>query len=91
MTIKTAVSMAALVLTLGAAPQAMAQTTPAPQRAPNAEQAPAAKAPVAGQILAQDANTVLAKQGLAQSDIIAKECLQFPAIFLVSIQLRTRA
>ena len=60
MTLRTAVSLAALTVALGFAPEAMAQTPPA-QRAPAVE---APKAPVPGQILVQDANTVLAKQDL---------------------------
>jgi hypothetical protein len=47
----------------------MAQTPPA-QRAPAAE---APKAPVAGQILVQDANTVLAKQDLIGQTVYAPD------------------
>ena len=58
MTLKTAVSVAALAVALGVAPEAMAQTAPA-ERTPGTE---ATKAPVPGQILMQDANTLLAKE-----------------------------
>ena len=51
--------------------EAMAQTPPA-QRAPSAEPA-APKAPVAGQILVQDANTVLAKQELIGQTVYAPD------------------
>ena len=57
MTLRTAASLAALTIALGLTPQAMAQTAPA-ERKPAAE---APKAPVAGQIVTQDANTILAK------------------------------
>jgi hypothetical protein len=59
----------ALSIALGLAPQAMAQTPPA-QRAP-AETAP--KAPVPGQILVQDANTILAKQDLIGQTVYAPD------------------
>src|SRR5262245_59971644 len=60
MTLKTAGSVTALRFAIGHGAPAMTQTPPA-QRPP-AEAAP--KAPVAGQIVVQDANTVLAKQDL---------------------------
>jgi sporulation protein YlmC with PRC-barrel domain len=63
MTLKTVVSMAALAIALGFTPEAMAQTTPA-ERAPAAE---AQKTPVAGQILVQDANTILAREFIGQT------------------------
>ena len=69
MTLRTAVSVAALTVALGFAPNAMAQTPPA-QRAPAAE---APKAPVPGQILVQDANTVLAKQDLIGQTVYAPD------------------
>jgi hypothetical protein len=72
MTIRTAVSVATLMIALGIAPQAMAQTPPA-QRAPSAEPATPPKAPVAGQILVQDANTVLAKQELIGQTVYAPD------------------
>ena len=72
MTLRTAVSLAALTIALGFAPEAMAQTPPA-QRAPAAEPATPPKAPVAGQILAQDANTVLAKQDLVGQTVYAPD------------------
>ena len=62
-------SLAALALALGAAPEAMAQTSPV-QRAPAATQP---KAPVPGQILAQDANTLLAKGELIGQTVYAAD------------------
>ena len=69
MTLKTAVSLAALTVALGFAPHAMAQTPPV-QRAPAVE---VPKAPVPGQILVQDANTVLAKQDLIGQTVYAPD------------------
>jgi hypothetical protein len=63
MTLKTAVSVAALAVALGVAPEATAQTAPA-ERTPATE---ATKAPVPGQILMQDANTILAKEFIGQN------------------------
>jgi hypothetical protein len=71
MTLRTAASLAALTIALGFAPEAMAQTPPPAQRAPVAEPAP--KAPVAGQILVQDANTILAKQDLIGQTVYAAD------------------
>src|SRR5262245_36489145 len=62
MTLRTAVSVAALSIALGF-PEAMAQTTPA-ERAPATE---ASKSPVVGQIVVQDANTILAKDLIGQT------------------------
>ena len=70
MTLRTAVSLAAFTIALGFAPEAMAQTPPA-ERAPSTQPAAASKAPVAGQILVQDANTVLAKQELIGQTVYA--------------------
>jgi len=69
MMLKTGASVAVLTLLLGVS-TAMAQTSPPAQRpAPTAP--PAAtevpKTPVAGQILVQDANTVLAKELIGQT------------------------
>jgi hypothetical protein len=68
MMLKTGVSVVALTVLLGAS-AASAQTTPTPQRptptAPSATEAP--KAPVAGQIVVQDANTLLAKEFIGQT------------------------
>ena len=69
MTLRTAVSLAALTVALGFAPESMAQTPPA-QRAPAVE---VPKAPVPGQILVQDANTVLAKQDLIGQTVYAPD------------------
>ena len=64
MTLKTGASVALLMLLLGVS-VAAAQTAPPPQQKPTPT-APATteipKVPVAGQILVQDANTVLAKE-----------------------------
>jgi PRC-barrel domain len=68
MTLRTAASLAALTIVLAFSPEAIAQTAPA-ERAPSAQPAP--KAPVAGQILMQDANTVLAKQDLIGQTVLA--------------------
>src|SRR5262245_54132948 len=69
MTLRTAVSVTTLAMALGLAPQAMAQTPPA-QRAPATE---APKVPVAGQIVVQEANTVLAKQDLIGQNVHAPD------------------
>jgi hypothetical protein len=69
MTLRTAVSVTALTVALGLAPQAIAQTQP-PQRAPATE---APKAPVAGQIVVQEAKTVLAKQDLIGQTVYAPD------------------
>ena len=58
MTLKTGASAAALLLVLGFSP-ALAQTSPSSQQAPKATEAP--KAPVTGQIVTQEDNTILAK------------------------------
>jgi hypothetical protein len=71
MKIRTSVSAAALLIALGHAPQSMAQTTPA-QRAPAAESA-TPKAPVPGQIVVQEANTLLAKQDLIGQTVYAPD------------------
>ena len=63
MTLKTAVSVAALAVALGVGSEAMAQTATA-ERTPTAE---VPKAPVAGQIVVQDPNTVLAKELIGQT------------------------
>jgi len=72
MTIKTAVSFAALTVALGFLPQAQAQTPPA-QRPAASETAAPPKAPVAGQIMVQDANTILAKQDLVGQTVYAPD------------------
>src|SRR5204863_3533889 len=64
MMLKTGASVAALTLLLGVG-TAVAQTSPPAQRPPAATEAP--KAPVPGQILVQDANTVLAKELIGQT------------------------
>jgi sporulation protein YlmC with PRC-barrel domain len=66
--LKTGASVAVLALLLGAMP-AVSQTTPPQQRptptAPSTTEVP--KAPVAGQIVVQDANTLLAKELIGQT------------------------
>jgi PRC-barrel domain protein len=69
MMLKTGASVAVLTLLLGVS-TAVAQTSPpaqrpAPAAPPAATEAP--KAPVAGQILVQDANTILAKEFIGQT------------------------
>jgi len=66
MTLKSTTSLAALSMILGAvALPAAAQTPSSPQKP--AASAPAAKTPVAGQILKQDESTVLAKDFIGRS------------------------
>src|SRR5438105_1450627 len=64
MMLKTGASVAALMLVLGVA-AAVAQTTAPQQRPPATAEVP--KVPVTGQILVQDANTVLAKEFIGQT------------------------
>jgi hypothetical protein len=71
MTLRTTASLAALALTLGLSGQTMAQTAPT-QRPPSTEQA-APKAPVAGQILAQDADTMLASRDFIGQTVYAAD------------------
>jgi hypothetical protein len=71
MKIRTSVSVAALLVLLGYAPQAMAQTS-ATQHAPAAESS-APKTPVPGQIVVQEANTLLAKQDLIGQTVHAPD------------------
>ena len=66
MSLKTGAGVAALALSLGLAAAAMAQTTPPPQQKPT-PQAEVPKAPVSGQIMVQDPNTVLAKEFIGQT------------------------
>lgn len=68
MKLRTAASLAALTLTLGLSGQALAQTTP-PK--PSTEAAP--KAPVAGQIVAQDADTILASRDFIGQTVYAPD------------------
>ena len=70
MKLRTVSSLAALTLTLGLSGQALAQTTPT-QRPPATEAAP--KAPVAGQIVAQDANTILASRDFIGQTVYAPD------------------
>ena len=66
--LKTGASVAVVTLLLGVS-TAMAQTSPAQRPAPSAPPAAteAPKAPVAGQIVVQDANTILAKELIGQT------------------------
>jgi hypothetical protein len=70
MTLRTAVSLAALGLSLGFAPAAIAQTPTPAQRAPAVE---VPKTPVPGQILVQEPNTVLAKGDLIGQTVYAPD------------------
>ena len=70
MILRTAVSVAALTIALGVAPQAMAQTQP---RSSALSLAEAPKAPVAGQIVVQEPNTVLARQDLIGQTVYASD------------------
>jgi hypothetical protein len=67
MTHRTATSFAALALTLGLSGYALAQSTPAPTPAP------APKTPIAGQIMIQDASTVLASKDLIGQTVYAPD------------------
>ncbi len=67
MTLRTATSFTALALTLGLSGYALAQSTPAPTPAP------APKTPVAGQIMIQDASTVLASRDLIGQTVYAPD------------------
>jgi sporulation protein YlmC with PRC-barrel domain len=64
MSLKTGASAAALLLVLGFGP-ALAQTSPPSQQAPKATEAP--KAPVTGQIVTQEDNTILSKDVIGQT------------------------
>ena len=64
MTLKTGASAVALLLALGLTP-ALAQTTAPSPQAPKATEAP--KAPVTGQIVTQEDNTILAKDLIGQT------------------------
>jgi sporulation protein YlmC with PRC-barrel domain len=64
MSLKTGASVAALMLMMGA-PAAVAQMTTPQEKPAAATETP--KAPVAGQIVMQDANTVLAKELIGQN------------------------
>jgi sporulation protein YlmC with PRC-barrel domain len=72
MTLRTAAGLAALAIALGLSAQGLAQTAPG-QGPPKAEQASPPKTPVAGQILVQDANTILARQDLIGQTVYAPD------------------
>lgn len=72
MTFRSAGSVVALALTLGMSAQGLAQTGPAPGPKPSAQQA-APKTPVAGQIMTQDANTILASRDLIGQTVYAPD------------------
>ncbi len=71
MTRRTAASLAALTITLGLSGQSLAQTPPN-KRPPSSEQA-APKAPVPGQIVAQDADTILASRDFIGQSVYAPD------------------
>ena len=66
MSFKSGASLTVLAIVLGFSLPAAAQTTPPPQQKP-AVTAPAPTAPVTGQIVTQDASTILAKDLIGQS------------------------
>jgi hypothetical protein len=68
MMLRAGMRVAALAVILGNSPQTMAQT-PSTERAPTAQPA----APVAGQILVQDTNTILAKGELIGQTVYAPD------------------
>ena len=68
MMLRAAVTVAALAFVLGNPPQAMAQT-PSTERAPTAQPVK----PLPGQILVQDANTILAKGDLIGQTVYAPD------------------
>jgi hypothetical protein len=72
MTLRTAAGLAALAMALGLSAQGLAQTAPGP-RTPNAEQTLPPKTPIGGQILVQDANTILARQDLIGQTVYAPD------------------
>src|SRR5262245_23575665 len=67
MMLRTAASFTALALTLGLSGYALAQSTPAPTPAP------APKTPVAGQIMIQEAGTILASKDLIGQTVYAPD------------------
>jgi hypothetical protein len=71
MPLRTAASLAALTLALGLSGQALAQTAPG-KPAPTTQQA-APKAPVSGQIVAQDAATILASRDFIGQTVYAPD------------------
>jgi hypothetical protein len=71
MTLRTTASLAALAIAVGLSGQSLAQTAPT-QRPPSAEQT-APKAPVAGQIVAQDADTILASRDFIGQTVYAPD------------------
>ena len=72
MILKTAASVSVLTLLLGAT-AAMAQTSPPAQRPAPSATTEVPKAPVQGQIVVQEANTVLAKQDLIGQTVYAPD------------------
>jgi PRC-barrel domain len=77
MPLRTAASVAALAIALGFSAQGLAQTTPSQQRPPGATppaaQQEAPKAPVPGQILQQDADTMLADRDFIGQTVYAPD------------------
>ena len=72
MILKTAASVSVLTLLLGAT-AAMAQTSPPAQRPAPSATTEVPKAPVQGQIVVQEANTILAKQDLIGQTVYAPD------------------
>lgn len=73
MSLKAGASVAALIAVIGFSPQALSQTTPAPRDAaptarPNTDvKRETPKAPVTGQILVQEENTMLARELIGET------------------------
>jgi sporulation protein YlmC with PRC-barrel domain len=72
MTLRTAASAAAVAIALGLSGQALAQTSPGGQP-PASQPAPKPQAPVAGQIMTQEADTVLASRDLIGQSVYAAD------------------
>ena len=67
MSLKAGASVAALIAVIGFSPQAMSQTTPPAQQAPAPKAEVKQEAPVTGQILVQEENTILANELVGQA------------------------
>jgi hypothetical protein len=72
MALRTAAGAAALAIALGVSGQGLAQTTPG-QQAPKPQRTEAPKAPVAGQIVAQEADTILADRDFIGQTVYAAD------------------
>jgi sporulation protein YlmC with PRC-barrel domain len=72
MALRTAAGAAALAIALGVSGQGLAQTTPG-QQTPKPQKTEAPKAPVAGQIVAQEADTILADRDFIGQTVYAAD------------------